>query len=246
MCERLASCPLLFHPGTKWQYSNSTDVIGRLVEVLSGHRLDEFMRQFIFKPLNMSDTGFHVPAESISRFARCYQVKRERNAGSFLSGSDFVFKGFERLDNDDTFFQSPSVHAGGGGLVSTINDYRRFCQMILNKGEFDGIRILSRKTVEYMLRNHLQGDMADYGVSMWLNMNRRGVGFGLGWAVVVDAVRLGALCSEGEVAWGGMASTFFWIDPKEDMACIFMTQLVPSSALPLRRTLRALVNAAMP
>ncbi|EGD80050.1 beta-lactamase [Salpingoeca rosetta] len=248
MCERLASCPLLFHPGTKWQYSNATDVLGRLVEVISGQRLDTFMQERIFTPLDMRDTAFHVAAEHVDRFARCYTVKRseeDAKKGALLSGAGFQFQGFERLDNDALFMSPPNVYAGGGGLVSTLRDYTRFCRMLLNNGVLDGKRVLGRKTVEFMMLNHLNGDMADYGMPSWLNMNRHGVGFGLGWAVVVDPARLGAMCSAGEVAWGGMASTFFWIDPREDMACVFMTQLVPSSALPLRRTLRYLVNAAI-
>ena len=246
MCERLASCPLVFHPGTKWQYSNATDVLGRLVEVVSGQRLDEYFQQYIFDPLGMVDTAFHVSEEKRPRFARCYTIKRsDESKDKLLSGPGFVFQGFERLDNDNLFMAPPNIHAGGGGLVSTLHDYSRFCLMLLNNGRLGDTRILGRKTVEFMMMNHLDGDMADYGMASFLNMNRRGVGFGLGWAVVVDPARLGAMCSKGEAAWGGMASTFFWIDPVENTACVFMTQLVPSSALPLRRTLRYLVNAAL-
>eukprot|EP00055_Hartaetosiga_balthica_P006918 m.22953 g.22953 ORF g.22953 m.22953 type:complete len:468 (-) comp5500_c0_seq1:325-1728(-) len=276
VCERLAKCPLAFEPGTKWQYSNSFDVLGRVIELISGQSLDEFLKENIFDPLEMKDTGFYVPEEKKDRFSQCFVVQRDE--GDELLTEGFVKKGFTRLDNDAEFLSQPRLCAGGGGLVSTIGDYMNFCHMLLHGGTFlpvnnnssdndhdndngrDGckedeqdeqrkkptqkkiVRILGRKTVELMMGNHLKGDMADYGKASFLNLNWKGVGFGLGGSVVLSPFQLGALSSEGEYAWGGMSSVFFWIDPREGVACVFMTQLVPSSALPLRQQLRVIVN----
>eukprot|EP00045_Choanoeca_perplexa_P005469 m.46324 g.46324 ORF g.46324 m.46324 type:complete len:462 (+) comp13138_c0_seq1:69-1454(+) len=242
MVDQLASCPLRFQPGTEWCYSNATDVLGYLIEVVSGLSLPDFFHQRIFEPLGMSDTAFHVPVDKRDRFAACYTVP----AGMNLETEGFRSQtGYQRLVNEEVFYEPPAVPSGGGGLVSTMADYLKFCQMILGGGVFNGYRLLGAQTVAFMTQNHLQGDLGDYKQPRFLNTNRLGTGFGLGFSVVVDPVKTVSNVSLGECSWGGMASTAFWIDPSAKMACVFMTQLVPSSTYPFRRQLRALVNSAL-
>lgn len=244
MTQKIAGCPLVAQPGLEWQYSNATDVLGCLVEVISRQSLPEFLRDNILRPLKMSDTDFFVPESKRNRFAACYTVPQKDPRTLAEDGfADNVT--YQRLPNDELFYQAPSVPSGGGGLVGTGPDYARFCQMLLNKGELGGTRILGRKSVEFMLTNHLHGDLGDYGKPTFLNNNRLGIGFGLGFAIVVNPVKYGANVSVGECSWGGMASTAFWIDPKEELACILMTQLVPSSTYAFRREIRALINSAL-
>lgn len=234
MITKLGETPLLFQPGTRWSYSVATDVLGRLVEVLSGQSLDRFLTETILEPLAMVDTGFHVRPEQAPRFAACYE-----RAGD----------GFRLQDAPATssYLEAPSFLSGGGGLVSTSSDYLRFCRMLLGNGELDGQRILGRRTLELMRRNHLPsgGDLTSMGQPVFSETRYDGIGFGLGWSVVLDPARAQVSCSPGELAWGGMASTAFWVDPAEDLAVIFMTQLIPSSSWPIRRELRALIYQAL-
>lgn len=233
LVARLARQPLLAQPGTEWNYSVATDVLGHLVAVVSGQDFGEFMRARILRPLRMHDTDFFVLEEKRDRFAANYAFDRE---------------GRLRLYDDSVgsrFLTPPPLASGGGGLVSTAGDYLRFCRMILNLGELDGVRLLGRKTVELMLTNHLPGDLAAMGQPRFAESSYAGIGFGLGVSVMLDPARAQIVGTPGEVSWGGVASTSFWIDPDEDMAVVLMTQLVPSSALPLRRELRVLTYAAL-
>jgi CubicO group peptidase (beta-lactamase class C family) len=230
-----AGLPLAFQPGSEWLYSIATDVLGRLVEVWSGQTLDAFMREQIFDPLDMSDTGFSVPAEDHSRLAALYAI---------APGLP------EKVRYDDLgepFKRPPRWQSGGAGLVSTSRDYSRFAAMVLGRGALEGARLLSPRTVRYMTRNHLPGgaDLATCGWPLFAETRYDGVGFGLGFAVTDDPVTTKVLSSVGEAYWGGMASTAFWVDPTEDLAVVFMTQLLPSSTYPIRPQLRQLVYQSL-
>jgi CubicO group peptidase (beta-lactamase class C family) len=236
-CEALAQAPLVFSPGERWNYSNSTDVLGRVVEVASGMSLDEFFRKRIFAPLGMKDTFFSVPEDKIERLMACYS----RNP---LNGE---IKQSDPGGKASVYARKPNVFSGGGGLASTIGDYFRFCLMLAAGGELDGVRILSPKTLEFMTMNHLPGGktLKDMGDRTFSESRMDGSGFGLGWAVTTDVVATTQPGSVGTFSWGGMASTFFWIDPVEDLIAIQMTQLMPSGAYPIRPQLQQLVYAAI-
>ena len=230
---RLAKVPLIAQPGAEWNYSVSSDVLGHLVAVISGRPFDEFLRERVLRPLEMVDTEFFVPSDKVNRFAANYE-----------RGPD----GRPRLLEDpetSRFLQPPKAPSGGGGLVSTARDYLRFCLMLLNQGAYGSTRLLGRKTVELMTTNHLNGDMAAMGQPRFAESNYHGIGFGLGFSVMLDPAKAQIVGSRGEYAWGGMASTAFWVDPQEDMAVVLMTQLTPSSTYPIRRELRVLAYQAI-
>jgi CubicO group peptidase (beta-lactamase class C family) len=238
-CDRWAGIPLLFQPGAEWNYSVATDVLGRVVEVASGQPLDEFFARRIFGPLGMTDTAFYAPPDQLGRLAALYALGPGGKAVRFDALGEEARK-------------PPPMLSGGGGLVSTAADYHRFTQMLLRRadspaGELDGIRLLSPRTVAYMGRNHLPGgvDLETYGRPLDAQTPMRGVGFGLGFGVVIDPVPGRVVRSPGEMSWGGMASTAFWIDPAEELTVTFFTQLVPSSAHPIRPQLRQLVYQAL-
>ncbi|HEV7691516.1 MAG TPA: serine hydrolase domain-containing protein [Hyphomonadaceae bacterium] len=236
-CEAIAQAPLAFSPGDRWNYSNATDVLGRVVEVASGMSLDQFFRKRIFGPLGMNDTGFHVPESEIGRLMALYA----RNpANGVITKAD-------PAGAASVYARPPNVLSGGGGLASTIGDYFKFCLMLANGGELNGVRILSPKTLEFMTRNHLPGNktLRDMGDKTFSETRMDGTGFGLGWSVVTDVIATTQPGSEGTFSWGGMASTFFWIDPVEDIIAIQMTQLMPSGAYPIRPQLQQLVYAAI-
>ncbi len=236
MVDHYAGYPLEFHPGTHWLYSVSTDVCGRLVEIISGQRFDDFLRQTLFEPLAMLDTGFTVPDEKVDRFAACYR----RDASKRLVLTDDPRRSGYRKE--------PSFLSGGGGLVSTTADYLRFCQMLLNGGEIDGVRILGRKTVELMSSNHLPGGGDLQSVVMpggYGEVGFAGMGFGLTVAVAMAPVVTQVIGSPGEYMWGGAASTIFWVDPAEDLTVVFMTQLLPSGTFNFRGQLKTLVYPAI-
>ena len=241
MCELLADIPLVFSPGERWNYSVSIDVLGHLVELVSGQTLDEFFRTRIFELLGMVDTGFTIPADKLSRFASCYQRHPETGEISLQ----------DKGDKTSTFCRDgkdPQVlFSGGGGLVSTLSDYYRFCKMLANGGVLDDVRLLSPKTVEYMMTNHLPQNktMSQMGDKLFSESNMDGNGFGLGGAVIVDEVAMNQPCSAGTFSWGGLASTFFWIDPIEDIIAIQMTQMIPSSSYPIRPQFQQLVYASL-
>ena len=235
MVDTLAQLPLEFSPGTRWNYSVSTDVVGHVIEVISGQPLDAYLRESILEPLGMRDTGFAIEEEQIPRFAANYQ----RQADGTLKLID---------DPKQSEYRECSFFSGGGGLVSTAPDYFRFTAMLRNRGELDGVRVLGRKTVELMTTNHLPGgqDLTQLAqAGMFTETAYAGVGFGLGFSVMQSPARAHILGTPGEYAWGGAASTAFWIDPAEDLIVIFMTQLMPSSSYPLRRELRVLTYASL-
>ena len=233
MMERLAKLPLLCQPGAEWNYSVSTDVLGALVEVISGMPFDRFLQERIIGPLGMTDTGFHVA-----------EGQGHRLAANYMAGEGGKLT---LIDDPKTsrFLKPRTLFSGGGGLVSSARDYLRFADMLRRKGEVDGIRLLGRKTVEYMTRNHLGGDMAERGQPRFSESSYAGVGFGLGFSVMLDPAKAGVIGSPGEYAWGGAASTAFWVDPVEDMIVILLTQLTPSSTYPIRRELRVLTYQAI-
>jgi len=225
MVPRLGELPLLYEPGTRWHYSVADDVLGRLVEVVSGMPFDEFLERHLFEPLGMVDTGFWVPPEKQDRFAMLYSPEdTEYDSEAFLRPAGDP-KNVVPSDPDSSkrYLSRPVFLSGGGGMVSTASDYTRFCLMLLNDGELDGTRILSRKTVELITADHL-GDIS-------MPSQRPGYTFGLGFAVAEDLGRMGALGSEGEYNWGGAAGTRFWIDPKEHMVGVFMVQIIPHRGL---------------
>jgi len=255
MVKQLASAPLLCQPGTQWNYSVSTDVLGRLVEIWSGQSLREYFINNILNPLQMHDTDFTVEEDKIDRFAALYGPKNGAglgNVGNTQATQALVSKPAMELELLDPVVGSPftrptTMYSGGGGLTGTVDDYARFCQMILNGGEIDGVRLLSPVTIDFMCRNQLadNADMAAMGQPVWSETNYEGIGFGLGFAVVLDPVKAQAITSVGECHWGGAASTFFWIDRKQDLYTILFTQLLPSSTYPLRRELRTQVYQAV-
>lgn len=236
MIERLAVTPLRFHPGAHWLYSLGIDVCGRLVEIMSGRRLDQYLREEIFEPLAMPDTGFHVPEADVARFAANYA----RNAKKELVLIDDPVS--------SNYLEPPSFLAGGGGLVSTIGDYVRFTSMLAGGGELDGRRILSRKTVELMTVNHLPGagQLSDFALpGGYGEVGFEGMGFGLSMAVNQGPAQSAGAGSPGDFMWGGAASTTFWVDPVEDLSVVFMTQLMPSGTFNFRGQLRSLVYGAL-
>lgn len=235
LVERLADLPLEFHPGTAWNYSVSTDVLGYLVQVISGQPLDEYFQEHIFAPLGMTETGFHVREDQLDRLSACYVY----DAGDTL-----------KLQDDPTrsrYSKPPKFLSGGGGLVSTIDDYLRFALALSNGGEYQGQRIIGRKTLEFMRLNHLPDgkDLPALTIGGFSETPYAGSGFGLGFSVKTDVAKSHTNGSVGEFGWGGLASTNFWVDPAEDLVVIFMTQLIPSSSYPIRQELRALVYGAL-
>lgn len=262
LVDRLAQAPLLCQPGTRWNYSVATDILGRLVEVWSGQSLADYLHTQVFRPLGMDSTGFHVAEADASRFADLYGPAAGGDLGAIGSSSSSGTSSSGLAPQktmpleppivldvlaSTSFLQPPELHSGGGGLVGSIDDYARFCQCLLNKGELDGVRLLGRKTVQFMSQNQLPGnrDMAAMGQAVWSESSYAGIGFGLGFAVVLDPVQAGVITSAGEHHWGGAASTFFWIDPVEQLYVIMLTQLYPSSSYPLRTELRTAVYQAL-
>ena len=234
MVDRLARLPLLAQPGTRWNYSVGTDVLGHLVEVISGEPFGAFLRRRVIEPLGMVDTDFHVPEE-----------KHDRLGGNYAPDGAGGLKVIDQGGAASVYGKPQRLASGGGGLLSTADDYLRFCRFMLGKGELDGVRLLGRKTVELMTSNHLAGDMADMGSPRFSESTYHGIGFGLGFSVMLDPAKAQILGSPGEYAWGGAASTAFWIDPAEDMAVVLLTQLMPSSTYPIRRELRVLTYQAL-
>ncbi len=234
----LEKLPLEYSPGDAWIYSVATDVLGYLVQVVSGQSYADFAREHILVPLKMPDTDFLVPENKRDRFTACYALK---------DGKLDLFDDAQA----SPWFSRPKLESGGGGLVGTAADYLRFARMLLNKGELDGVRLLKPETVALMTRNHLPGgkEIADLSPSAdaFNESGYRGIGFGLGVAVTLDPARVGIPGTAGEFAWGGMASTAFFVDPKEDMAVVFMTQVITDTArrVKLRRDLRTLIYDAM-
>ena len=236
MAAQFGQWPLRFQPGQHWLYSHGMDIAARLVEVMSGLPYDEYLKAAIFEPLGMTDTDFWVPAEKVGRFAACYG----RNARKELVLVDDP----ER----SRYLRKPTLFNGGGGLVGSTADYVRFVSMLANGGGIAGQRVLGRKTVELMTSNHLPGDgeMAEFALPMgYGEVGFAGAGFGLTVAVSKGPQATGTVGSAGEFMWGGAASTTFWVDPAEELAVVFMTQLLPSGTFNFRGQLKALVYAAL-
>lgn len=233
--EGLAAVPLEFSPGTAWNYSVATDVLGYLCEVISGQPFDQFLQQRVLAPLGMADTSFVVPAGKVERFAACYKRDANKQLKLFDDPADSEFS------RPKTFF------SGGGGLVSSTADYFKFCRMLLGGGAVDGVRIIGPRTLAAMTANRLpdDGDLAQWARGTFSETSYEGIGFGLGFSVNLGAPRSLGISSVGEFAWGGAASTTFWVDPKEAMIAIFMTQFMPSNTFNIRNQLRSLVYSAI-
>lgn len=234
--RELSRYPLEFSPGEAWNYSVSTDLLGAVIERVAGTPLDVFFAERIFQPLGMQDTSFFVPQDKMDRLTDCYT----------WSAPTMERVMFDRAE-ESVWLQKPTLFSGGGGLVSTALDYHRFCRMCAEGGELDGTRVLGRKTLQLMTMNHLPGrqDLASMSKSMFSESRNAGAGFGLGFAVIEDVAKSMIPGSVGEFYWGGMFSTAFFIDPVEKLHVVFMTQSGPSSAYPIRRELKTLINASL-
>jgi CubicO group peptidase (beta-lactamase class C family) len=232
--DKLGQVPLLFHPGERWMYSLATDVCGALVEVISGKPFAQYLQDEIFGPLGMTDTSFHVTPDKLGRFTANYQ-----------RGPD---KRLKLIDDPvgSQFAQDPGFKSGGGGLTGTSADYLRFCEMLRRGGELDGVRIIGPRTLEMMHMNHLPGgkDLSTVALGTFSETANDGVGFGLGFASTMGQVETGSL-GAGDYYWGGAASTIFWVDPKEDLCVVFMTQLMPSGTFNFRGQLKSLIYSAI-
>ena len=232
----LADIPLEFDPGTEWNYSVATDIVGVLIERISGLSLPDYFRQHIFAPLGMDDTAFMVPADKAGRLPEAYVFDAEAK----LKLSD-------KAGPESLWAKGWSFNSGGGGLASTVADYHRFCRMLLNGGALDGVQIISPKTLELMTANHLPGgrDLTQMSKSLFSEADMAGIGFGLGFATTIDSAATLVPCSNGDFYWGGMYSTAFFVDPVEDIIMIFMTQLMPSTTYPVRREIKTMIYSAL-
>lgn len=232
--EAISQFPLVADPGSAWNYSVATDVVGRLVELWSGLAFDEFLRRRIFEPLGMDDTGFWCAPDHLDRLAELYVFSPP--SGIRQGGA------LARLGTKPASFLS-----GGGGLVSSARDYQRFASMLLHGGELGGVRLVSPATLELMSRNHLPGgaDLETAAIDSFAESSMAGIGFGLGFSRVIDPARLKLGVSEGTISWGGAASTTFWVDRAAGVTCQFFTQLIPSSTYPIRRELQQLVYGSL-
>lgn len=234
--ERMSELPLKFHPGTKWHYSVAVDVTSAVIERISGQRFDEYLKQRLFDPLDMHDTFFNVPQDKMDRLLPNHYWDRQNQKLVTLDGRSFANY------TDTTMF------SGGGGLISTARDYMRFAEMLRNGGSLDGVRILSPKTIEFMVTDHLPVSVSASGSGENPTVNlagrRRGFGFGLGFGVVTDVASTGIVGSLGEYSWGGLAGTIFWVDPVEEIITIGLIQLM-GSPWPLRSQLKVLTNQAI-
>ncbi len=227
--DELVHLPLVFQPGTAWRYSVATDVVGYLVELIAGMSLDQFFAERIFQPLGMIDTGFVVPPEKVDRLSTEYELKPDGR--------------LEIVDRPPVSAYVKPRHflSGGGGLISSLSDYLRFAQMLLNMGELDGVRLVSRKTVELMMTNHLPPELLPFGVEK----PKHGWGFGLGVSVLMDLAQHGAIGSVGMYGWDGAANTRFWVDPAEQLIGILMTQSMPVFHSQLLEDFQVLVYQAI-
>ena len=234
--DTLAQIPLEFDPGTQWNYSVATDIVGILVERISGLSLPEYFQTHIFAPLGMTDTFFHVPADKASRIPEGFGFDPEAK-----------MKLLDKAGAESMWAKGWSFNSGGGGLASSVADYHRFCRMLLNGGALDGAQILSPKTIELMTANHIPGgqDLTQMSKSLFSEADMAGIGFGLGFATTIDSAATLAPCSEGDFYWGGMYSTAFFVDPVEDIIMIFMTQLLPSTTYPVRREIKTMIYSAL-
>lgn len=239
MIDELAKLPLEFEPGTAWNYSVSVDVMGYIIEQISGQTLESYLQEHIFTPLGMNDTSFSIPIDKQDRFSSCYL----RGADKELILQD---------DGQESDYRNRVFFSGGGGLISSMGDYLKFCEMLRNRGEYRNVegelgRMIGSRTLDYMTRNHIPDnqDMVDFGTGTFTEARYEGIGFGLGFATKVDGVKNSTLGSEGTFFWSGAASTLFWIDPEEDLVVIFMSQFMPSATFNFRDQLLSLVYPAL-
>ena len=232
--EKLAQVPLRYQPGEQWLYSLATDVCGYLVETLSGLPFDEYLQEYIFGPLGMTDTAFHVAPEKLDRFAANYQRRTDKT--------------LKLIDDplDSSYQHKPDFFSGGGGLTGTTADYYRFCEMLRGGGQLDGVRVIGSRTLQLMTQNHLKGgrDLTQMAIGDFSETAYEGVGFGLGFAMTLGRVESGQVAS-GDYYWGGAASTIFWVDPHEDLVVVFMTQLMPSATFNFRGQLKNIIYGAI-
>ncbi len=242
--ELVAALPLAFEPGTRWEYSVGIDILGHIIEIVSGKSLDQFFQDEIFLPLGMIDTEFSVRNQNVNRFASLY-TPLEGNAMDL--NADQTGRSSLRLADEagSSPFEAATVWSGGGGLLGTLDDYMLFAEMIRHGGKGREGHLLSPKTLQFMMSNHLPGDIASMGPQSFAEQPMEGMGFGLGGAVVLDPARARCPGSIGDFSWGGMASTFFWVDPVLDLSVVFFTQLSPSSSYSSRAELKALIHGAL-
>lgn len=240
--QEVAKQPLAFAPGARWNYSVGIDILGRIIEVATGKSLDQYFADEILQPLGMNDTAFTLAGEKVDRLAHLYTSLDGDPMALGAAGSGVM----RQVDNAaDSPFRATKTFSGGGGLLSTIDDYFQFAEMLRKGGQHNGAQILSPSTLAFMRRNHLRGDIASMGPKSFAEMPMDGVGFGLGWSVMLDPALARTPGNVGDFSWGGMASTIYWVDPVEDLTCIFLTQLMPSSSYANRPELKALVHGAM-
>ena len=237
MVKVLGGLPLHCDPGSEWNYGISTDIVGYLVEVISGKPFDQYLQENIFDPLNMTDTGFHVDPSKVDRLTACYRLGTNADKHYELQDAPAASR----------FLEPKTYFSGAGGLVSTAQDYLQFCKMLTGGGELDGERIIGSRTLMYMASNHLPDnrDLAAMGQPQFAETTMEGIGFGLGVAVLLDPTAAQVIGTPGEFYWGGMASTAFFVSPEEEMAVIFLTQLIPSGSHPIRRQLRSAVYGSI-
>lgn len=232
--QKLAGVPLRYQPGEKWLYSLATDVCGYLVEAMSGLPFDEYLQKYIFDPLDMTDTAFQVCPEKLGRFAANYQRRKDKT--------------LKLIDDPEhsTYRHKPDFVSGGGGLTGTTRDYYRFCEMLRGGGQLDGVRIIGSRTLKLMTQNHLPRgcDLTQMAMGSFSETAYEGVGFGLGFAMTLGRVESGQVAS-GDYYWGGAASTIFWVDPREEIIVVFMTQLMPSATFNFRGQLKNIIYGAI-
>ncbi|WAC24503.1 serine hydrolase domain-containing protein [Blastomonas sp. SL216] len=231
----LAQIPLQFDPGTAWNYSISTDILGAILQRMDDKPLDEVIADRVTRPLGMIDTHFQIPEDKLDRVPDCYVFHPTEKMKLYDPGATTAWG------------RKPVQLSGGGGMASTLSDYHRFCRMLLNGGRLDGARILGRKTLDLMVANHLPGggDLTQHSKALFSEAENAGAGFGLGFATTIDNAATGVAGSNGDFYWGGMFSTAFFVDPAEDVIMIFMTQLMPSSTYPIRREIKSMLYAAV-
>ena len=235
VCDKYAALPLLFQPGSSWNYSVATDIVGRVIEVVGKMPLDEFFDKNIFQPLEMHDTGFWVSNDKKDRVASLYRYDEATHKKAKLSSFG------------NSTLEKPMFLSGGGGLISTAGDYFKFIGMLEGRGKSGNVQLLSSRTFDTMVVNHLpnNADITTFGRPLGEEIYYDGLGFGLGFSVVADQAKTRSVCPNGTFGWGGMASTQFWVDPVNEISAMFFTQLIPSSTYPIRQYMRTMVYAAL-
>ena len=235
--KKLADIPLAFSPGEFFNYSISTDILGFIIERISNMSLEEYFKKNIFEPLEMEDTFFQIPKEKIDRLANCYIYDQTND--KYIVEDDF---------EKSSYIEKPSCYSGGGGLLSTIDDYMKFCNLLQNKGSLNNKNIIGSRTAEFMMSNHLEKDVDLYDIAKgkWGTNIGKGVGFSLGGSVILDPIKNMSLISKDSFSWGGAASTLFWVDPIEKISVVFMTQMLGNPlSQEIRADLRNLVYQAL-